>query len=129
MHLIAMIFVFLLCWPTFWIAKMVRKFDVHKKIELAQVERIYFLGDPERVVSSIELEKFVEWFNDAVFIQKKEFEKDRTDKEGIAVQLKTGEEIIIVPQGKDFDVTRRLSNRSVTYWARQQELRNFLVSN
>ncbi|MFC4766634.1 YfmQ family protein [Effusibacillus consociatus] len=125
-HLIALIFVFLLCLPTFWMVKILRKFETHKKIDSAQVERIRLLGNPKCEAAPGDIEKLVKWFNEATFIQKREYENPRAGQEGIAFELKSGERIYLVFRDGDFDVTRHSSNQSVTYWARQQELSDFL---
>jgi hypothetical protein len=108
--------------------KLVRRFEPHKQIEFAQVERIRLFANPERQASPVEAEQLVDWFNKAAFIQKREFENPRAGKDGISLQLKSGEEILIVPREGDFDVTRRRGNRAVvTYWARQKDLSEFLA--
>lgn len=127
-HLIGLVGVLLLCLPTFWMVKIIRKFDTHKDIMPADVSRA-FIHEHEQVreASAEETAKIVEDFNAAVFIQKRERENPRNGHEGISLELKSGDKIYIVPRDGDFDITRYKGNRAVTYWARQPGLTKFLT--
>ncbi|WP_018130542.1 hypothetical protein [Effusibacillus pohliae] len=128
-HLIALAGVLLLCWPTFWYSKLARKFATHRKIDPASVRavRVFDSGTAWELTPA-EIRQLVEWFNEAAFIQKREYEIPRAGQEGVAIELSSGEEILIVSRDGDFDVVRRRpGNPDVTYWARHPELGHFLA--
>ncbi|GAX91200.1 YfmQ family protein [Effusibacillus lacus] len=128
-HIIALVLVFLLCLPTFWMVKLLRPFEVHKKIDAAKVKTIrVFENNTEREATGLEKQQLVDWYNEASFIQKRAYENPRVGKEGIVLELDSGDEILIVPREEDFDITQRRSNQQVvTYWARHSELGSFLA--
>lgn len=128
-HMIALVGVLLLCLPTFWMAKLLRRFEPHQKIDSARVKKVRMFDNGNvREASPAEAERLVSWYNEAAFIQKREYENPRAGTEGIAIELDNGEEILIVPRDGDFDIIRRRADRPiVTYWARHAELGDFLV--
>lgn len=127
-HFIGLVGVLLLCLPTFWLVKIIRRFDTHKNISPVDVSRAFIHENEQiREASAEEAAQIVEGFNAAVFIQKREHENPRNGHAGISLELKSGDKIYIVPRDGDVDITRYKGNRAVTYWARQPGLTKFLT--
>lgn len=101
--------------------------QLHQTIAFADVEAITEWGPshPEgetEVTSKENMEKIVTWFNEATDIRLNQNFPDETAVAGLTIELKSGEKMMILRTGKDFEVQRR----GVTYWAKQPELKTVL---
>lgn len=130
-HSIALIGALAISLPTFWMVKLLRKFDAHQPIEMTSVKTIrLFENGSERETARDEVQALVAWFNQAVFIQKQEYAQFPPVKNGIRLELTTGEQILIVKRDgdEDFDVLRQKNgNKLVAYWARQSDIQKLLL--
>ncbi|MEG6522360.1 hypothetical protein [Desulfotomaculum sp. 1211_IL3151] len=102
----------------------------HEPISINEVAKIELRGDipshVSRTATKAELEKIVLWFNSLTNItENKEF-AGSTPSAGIRIILKNGRDISIINSGKDFEVQRTVNLKTVSYWAKQTEIKELL---
>jgi hypothetical protein len=132
-HLVGLVLILLFSLPNKYWRLLAEKFAAHSKIRPDQVKSVRLWmkgadGREEWEASRSEMERLIAWFNDAVFIQRRERMQDRSAPSGAVIELETGETIEIFLEGRDFDVRRQKpGKKEVVYWAKKDELKEFLT--
>lgn len=108
----------------------------HKQIRVEQVDKVILfspIGDPgedyeSSEMSANEFPKLINWYNEAYDIRKNNSFKGAASILGVKIVLKDKTELSVIDSGEDFEIQIDYvsSERTVSFWARQQELDDFL---
>ncbi len=103
---------------------------LHESINISDVESINIWGRTSRIANSDEEQDIIKWFNSINNIRQNKDFAGTTPEAGIIIQLKTGNSILILKSGTDFEVQRTYSSgKYISYWGKQSEIRYILYSN
>lgn len=95
---------------------------LHKEITVDEVSEIKLWGSKERIASNEEAKKIIGWFNNIKDIRENEKLSGSTPSSGIIIKLKSGEEILILRSGEEFEVQRNEGS----YWGKQSNIKELL---
>jgi hypothetical protein len=130
-HLLGLLFILLLCLPTFYLDKIALRFQSHRQIRPEQVQSVLFYPTPEekRTVSPEHVSQIIDWYNQSVFIQKRSSDGLKTQQPCLQIKLHSSDIITIFLSDTDIDIQRTItkSNSTVLYWAKQPHLREYLL--
>lgn len=130
-HSIALIGILAISLPTFWMVKLLKKFDSHQPIDASSVKSVsLYAQSRERAADPDEMQNIIAWFNAAAFIQKQDVDGMPECESGISIELKTGEQILILKRDRDGDLDilrKKTDQKLVAYWARQAEMQGLLA--
>jgi hypothetical protein len=129
-HTIALIGILAISLPTFWMVKLLKKFDAHQPIAAASVKSVsLYARGHEREAEPDEMQNIIAWFNKAAFIQKQDVDGMPECESGIWIELQTGEQILIRKRDRDGDIDilrKKTNHKLISYWARQAEIQGLL---
>jgi|BioPla2DNA2_1021312.scaffolds.fasta_scaffold27136_4 hypothetical protein len=104
--------------------------ELHEPINVSDVESIKIWGRTSRIANSDEKRDIIKWFNSTSNIRENKDFAGTTPDAGIVIKLQTGNEILILKSGTDFEVQRTNSSGvRISYWGEQSNIRNILYSN
>ncbi|MDD5602722.1 MAG: hypothetical protein PHG48_01395 [Eubacteriales bacterium] len=99
----------------------------HKSIKLIDIESINIWGNTTRIASSDEVRDIVNWFNSITDIRANKDFEGTTPEAGIVIKLKTGDSILILKSGIDFEVQRtNIFGKRISYWGKEANIRRLL---
>jgi beta-lactamase regulating signal transducer with metallopeptidase domain len=100
--------------------------SVHQPISVGDVSSIEVwgnsTGEGREKQTKENMEKIISWFNSATDIRENKDFLGSTPGSGIIIHLKSGERIVIINSGTDFEVQRNTDKGRVSYWAKQPEI-------
>jgi len=131
MLVIELVVVLIFCFPILFLDRIAKRFAIHQKINAASVRSAHFLGEQsgERALTPPETTKLIALYNQLIFIQKRDKPLYEQSRAAIVIELTSNERIHIQLSDEDIDVQRIRSKNTVTFWARQDELRTWLMRN
>ncbi len=107
--------------------------SIHKPVSVADVSSIRVWGNglpaghSGRDATGKEISQIVKWLNESKDIRPNKDFAGTTPDSGIVINLKSGQSILILNSGSDFEVQREDIGKRVSYWAKNPELRDFLA--
>jgi hypothetical protein len=116
---------------TFWIVRYYTDTSFHKKIDVNNVESIEMWGhgadQGTKRAGQEDTEKIVGWFNSMTDIRANRDFAGTTPESGIVIKLKSGNKVLILSSGHDFEIqTVNDKGNPVAYWAKQPDIKDLL---
>ena len=108
---------------------------IHRPLNIDNVSDIYLWAEDEKfgriqkLATDDEKKQIVNWFNSVWDIRRNKGFAGATPQSGIVISLKQGKSILILRSGFNFEIQRddaKNSHKKISYWARQQEIKNLL---
>lgn len=105
-----------------------RKLSVHKHISNDDISSIQLWGVyiKQREASKEEIQRIIEKFNSIKSIRRNKDFQGMTPDSGIIIDLKSGEHIIIIKSGMDFEIQRPVDGKQVSYWGKNKYIKDLL---
>lgn len=110
----------------------------HMQIRAEQVDKVIIyspIGNPGEDYKSAEMPaneipNLIHWYNEAYDIRRNSSFKGAASILGVKILLKDKTELSIIDSGEDFEIQidYARNDKTVSFWARQQELDDFLRS-
>ncbi|HEY8343198.1 MAG TPA: hypothetical protein VIK75_09450 [Calditerricola sp.] len=127
-HLIGFVLIVLFCLPSAYYTRLEKRFATHREIAANDVVRAAYrvAGGKMRPLPEGDLAQIVEWFNAAAFIQKQPVPRHEHPPAAIVLDLASGERVEILASATDVDIRRTKGQKTVVYWAKQDELTQYL---
>lgn len=102
--------------------------SVHKQISSENISSIHLWGVhvKQRDASLEEKEKIIKEFNTINSIRRNKDFQGTTPDSGIIINLKSGDHIIVIQSGKDFEIQRSAGGKQISYWGKNIYLKELL---
>jgi hypothetical protein len=105
-----------------------RKLSVHKQISSDNISSIQVWGVhvKQREANKEEKEKIMKEFNSINSIRRNKDFQGTTPNSGITIKLKSGDHIIVIQSGIDFEIQRPADGKQISYWGKNKYIKELL---
>jgi hypothetical protein len=103
---------------------------LHEPINIGDIDVIEIWGKTSRIANSEEKKNIIKWFNSITDIRENKDFAGTTPESGITLKLKSGNSILILKSGSDFEIQRSdVLGINKSYWGKQPNIRDILYGN